>query len=281
MCSKFSTVEDNHLLKLLKDHPEIYDKDLKIYRDKSVKAVVWSEIARTLGRSVADCKGRWKNVRDYYKKRRSEVIKDEGFTSASFDSFKQRFKNLSFLEEIILRETQRDSGIYGIENVEQEDLLLEEDPLCLIKVENDTEFLETSNSVNSEPNQNTNEDQVISHEQNKDVQNIRKKRRRNNESLNDGSPTVSPDPATSMFFESIAMTVSKFSPHLRAEAKIAVLKIVSKLEMQNLEEEVEDSGLKFDKREMQVNSPITDMSVSTCFSPNSGPNEDFEDSVFE
>ncbi|GBO01757.1 hypothetical protein AVEN_3661-1 [Araneus ventricosus] len=68
----FTVKEDEKLVKILKKFPCIYDASLQQYKDQSVKDNAWLEISECIERSVDDCKKRWRNIKDTYKKRQKK-----------------------------------------------------------------------------------------------------------------------------------------------------------------------------------------------------------------
>ncbi|KAJ8928544.1 hypothetical protein NQ314_018893 [Rhamnusium bicolor] len=67
---QFSPEEDEKLVELVARHPALYDAGHMEYKDQMMKENIWKEISNEVRRSVADCKKRWRYIRDTYMKQR-------------------------------------------------------------------------------------------------------------------------------------------------------------------------------------------------------------------
>ncbi|XP_023946298.2 uncharacterized protein LOC112051752 [Bicyclus anynana] len=59
---------DIKLIRLVKDNPVLYDHNHVKYMDFNSREVAWQKIGDELKRSAADCKVRWINIRDVYRR---------------------------------------------------------------------------------------------------------------------------------------------------------------------------------------------------------------------
>lgn len=101
----FTSTEDEKLVEIVAKYPSLYDKQNSIYKRQVVKDNAWKEIAEHLGRSAEDCKKRWRNIRDTYKRR---IRKEKSIYSSSSRAKKWALAEmLSFLHNV---ENKRSSG---------------------------------------------------------------------------------------------------------------------------------------------------------------------------
>ncbi|XP_045456607.1 uncharacterized protein LOC123666541 [Melitaea cinxia] len=59
---------DIKLIRLVRDNPVLYDHNNAKYMDFNMREVTWQKIGDELKRSAADCKVRWINIRDVYRR---------------------------------------------------------------------------------------------------------------------------------------------------------------------------------------------------------------------
>ncbi|XP_039969476.1 transcription factor Adf-1-like isoform X1 [Bactrocera tryoni] len=64
--NKKTLKEDKTLCNLVKQHPQLYDEGHKGYSQKKATDEAWHTIAESLGKSVPECKERWRNIRAAY-----------------------------------------------------------------------------------------------------------------------------------------------------------------------------------------------------------------------
>ncbi|XP_050671927.1 uncharacterized protein LOC126970188 [Leptidea sinapis] len=76
----FSTPErfDKKLLQLVKENPVLYDHNHAKYMDFNSREVAWQKIGDELKRPAADCKVRWVNIRDVYRRILKQKINKRG-----------------------------------------------------------------------------------------------------------------------------------------------------------------------------------------------------------
>ncbi|XP_017481974.1 PREDICTED: uncharacterized protein LOC108371013 isoform X1 [Rhagoletis zephyria] len=87
------------LIKLVKQHECLYDFSAPEYRDQSLKELIWKKIADELNTKDAECKKRWKSLRDTYTK----TIRKSHLTTSGKRLPKTKYKyadELSFLRGI-------------------------------------------------------------------------------------------------------------------------------------------------------------------------------------
>ncbi|XP_064082574.1 uncharacterized protein LOC135198679 [Macrobrachium nipponense] len=70
MAKEFSLDEDRLLIQNVEQYQAIYNTLSPDYREQSAKDDAWKQVSGRVGRSVEDCKWRWKNIRDTYGKRK-------------------------------------------------------------------------------------------------------------------------------------------------------------------------------------------------------------------
>ncbi|XP_055538231.1 uncharacterized protein LOC129725879 [Wyeomyia smithii] len=61
-------MDDEKLIELVRSHPVLYDLGEARYLDSRHKTVIWNRIAAELEAEANDCKSRWSNIRDQYRK---------------------------------------------------------------------------------------------------------------------------------------------------------------------------------------------------------------------
>ncbi|CAH2098990.1 unnamed protein product [Euphydryas editha] len=59
---------DIKLIRLVRENPVLYDHNNAKYMDFNMREVTWQKIGDELKRSAADCKVRWINIRDVYRR---------------------------------------------------------------------------------------------------------------------------------------------------------------------------------------------------------------------
>ncbi|XP_026493599.1 uncharacterized protein LOC113398875 [Vanessa tameamea] len=59
---------DIKLIRLVRENPVLYDHNNAKYMDFNMREVTWQKIGDDLKRSAADCKVRWINIRDVYRR---------------------------------------------------------------------------------------------------------------------------------------------------------------------------------------------------------------------
>ncbi|KAK9500827.1 hypothetical protein O3M35_002016 [Rhynocoris fuscipes] len=249
MSGKFSSEDDEILIELVRKNPALYSVKSMTYKNMVIKNNIWKEIAKTLGKKERDCQIRWKSIRDYYQRKKKEIVmKGKGIQSVpNPDTFFTKFKHLSFLDNnTIERETiinvqdaenlsniETDRILYAESNEVTNDIKVEEYPLVTeIKLINESNFIKDENiptSSKKRKRKTISEDVLI--------EKIKKNRLERKQIISKTLSTQTnceEDDAINLFFKSMAVTVSTFYPQLQARAKFEVMKIISQLEFENL-----------------------------------------------
>ncbi|XP_036317374.1 transcription factor Adf-1-like, partial [Rhagoletis pomonella] len=88
---------EENLINAIEKHRCIWDKSLLCYRDKNKKDMAWRDVSAVVGESEADCRKRWKSLRDRF----TIELKLQHQPSGSATSFRKNwayFDTLSFLK---------------------------------------------------------------------------------------------------------------------------------------------------------------------------------------
>ncbi|KAK9510151.1 hypothetical protein O3M35_004994 [Rhynocoris fuscipes] len=97
----FTVSEDEKLVQMVSKFPCIYDVYSLLYKAHSVKENAWKEIAEYVGRSVEDCKKRWRNIKDTHLKRQKKISAEN---AVSNKAKKWRLADmLTFLNQVDLK----------------------------------------------------------------------------------------------------------------------------------------------------------------------------------
>ncbi|KAG8250519.1 hypothetical protein J6590_099879 [Homalodisca vitripennis] len=70
--STFNAADDEQLVELVAGHRILWDYSEKDFKNTLKKELIWTEIARLLNKTGEQCKKRWRNIRDHYKKMKSQ-----------------------------------------------------------------------------------------------------------------------------------------------------------------------------------------------------------------
>ncbi|KAF2903301.1 hypothetical protein ILUMI_02890 [Ignelater luminosus] len=230
----FTACEDHKLVECMSQHPSIYDARNSGFKqeDKVARYNLWTQVAEEVGRTVPDCKRRWRHIRDTFIKhqramkqrpgwkprwsllRRLDFLKSAS-TSRRKENCLDRDKN-SLQNEINLFQDGNGQSIEHLFTLTTE--ISEEDE----NRERNCKFLTThcpnGKAINSLKRK--------SDEQSQEVETLK---RRKEVPKDDSS-----DPVL-IFFRSMALTVRNLEPDLIVEAKSRILAIVSELEMKSLQ----------------------------------------------
>ncbi|GBN71981.1 hypothetical protein AVEN_218915-1 [Araneus ventricosus] len=269
----FTVKEDEKLVKILKKFPCIYDASLPQYKDQSVKDNAWLEISECIERSVDDCKKRWRNIKDTYKKRQKKGKSTAGSRGKKWPLA----DSLTFLnkidhknESIPSRETHSQKDAMTGETAQlpstsstkdSQSQIVEED-IPTLKRNHTTKDAQsqslkdiltfgrnhTTNNIESrgveeiptfERNHTTRDTQSQDMEGNISTFKRPSKRPRQNENIFDLMDSWGierekrDDDDVDLFFKSIACCVKKLKPDLINEAKMQFLQMVIDLENRN------------------------------------------------
>lgn len=238
---QFSPVEDEKLIADVSNHPVLFDSREKNYKNNGAKGLVWETVAVKVNRTADDCKKRWRSIRDTFKK----IKRGKKYRTRRKIKWPLMDK-LSFLDNPLFE--TRQSLFYSTRN--RDEHIIEKVRKRSNSSDSDNSEIPTGCATSLEAELQNN----ISHSTKKricasssvpqrhrtdslsdDVLDVLERRSLEREKLLDNiSRTVEDDcDATLIFFKSMAMTVKKFPPHLVAEAKIAVLKIINDLDIKS------------------------------------------------
>ncbi|XP_045527019.1 uncharacterized protein LOC123715775 [Pieris brassicae] len=216
---------DKKLLLLVKENPVLYNTNHARYMDCNAREVAWQKIGDELKRPAADCKIRWINIRDVYRRILRQLATNTGLRKKQY-----KYENeISFLKPFF------------------------KDITSFYKYESD----QGSDPLNNEEESNDGCDEPI---QPKVERKVRKKRRRevpcqDSDDQEDEAPTILTD--TSMpteldasdpvdaFLLSIGTTLKTFSPYHLNVAKSKIFSIVQEHELQQIVQK-ERSGTSHD-----------------------------------
>ncbi|VDP05677.1 unnamed protein product [Soboliphyme baturini] len=88
------TMDNERLIAAVAAYPELYDTSLNPYRDGQRKDSIWNMIACNMKHSSAECKTRWKNLRDSFVK----ILRSGGVTKRGIAKRPWRYaKQMEFL----------------------------------------------------------------------------------------------------------------------------------------------------------------------------------------
>lgn len=90
----FSSTDEERLIELIKSKEYMYNVSHSDYKDRLKKNKAWEEIAKTLSKSVEDCKKKWKNIKDQFDRTKKKQPTGSGASSSQ----NKRNESLSFLD---------------------------------------------------------------------------------------------------------------------------------------------------------------------------------------
>ncbi|KAE9525312.1 hypothetical protein AGLY_014380 [Aphis glycines] len=126
----FTHEDDIVLVDLIRQHRELYDVHHERYKDIVFKDLKWNEISTEIGKSVYQCKRRWKNIKAFYLKSKSNME-----TGSSVDNNWSLSSHVSFLDENMYEQNIKSSSQNGEAQLElgQQifDKVLHDDDLAL------------------------------------------------------------------------------------------------------------------------------------------------------
>ncbi|XP_046397263.1 uncharacterized protein LOC124164124 isoform X2 [Ischnura elegans] len=99
----FTYSMDIRLIYLVKKHPYLYKASDAGFRDANLKNRVWEEIAKSMSKTVTECKTRWRTIRDSYRKNKKKARLDDDAPSRS----KYDDDNLRFLDDVPMKERRK------------------------------------------------------------------------------------------------------------------------------------------------------------------------------
>ncbi|XP_046663966.1 transcription factor Adf-1-like [Homalodisca vitripennis] len=217
---RFSHADDNRLVDSIKGFPILYNHE-RFFTSKNGSLIKenWRAVATAVGRDEEACKKRWRDIRDHYFKLKRKQKKTDSpivtrwpiFEKLSFLDNARRYKraNWSHLSHADLEETSIE--IYG--------------PETMFKVEAD------SGSESVQGTESPCQMEYVGIPPPPPATSFYSPELPSGAELPGGSdnPAAEEDDVDS-FMRSIALTVKKFPPRVRAEAKFKILAAVTELE---------------------------------------------------
>ncbi|KAJ8928436.1 hypothetical protein NQ314_019025 [Rhamnusium bicolor] len=226
---QFSPEEDEKLVELVARHPALYDAGHMEYKDQMMKEIIWKEISNEVRRSVADCKKRWKNIRDTYMKQRKP-----GSTGSA-----AKGKSKCIQSNITTEELNENSNNELNENPVEQD----KNTVSETVISNNNSVNTAVNLISENGQKRTGSSTPTSClKKRKDnsgkIIEILQKRSTERENLlkNICGKNIEEEDAVLTFFKSLAMTVKSFPPELIVQAKSRVHHIISELELQSIQQ---------------------------------------------
>ncbi|KAJ8938643.1 hypothetical protein NQ314_011382 [Rhamnusium bicolor] len=226
---QFSPEEDEKLVELVARHPALYDAGHMKYKDQMMKENIWKEISNEVRRSVADCKKRWRNIRDIYMKQRKP-----GSTGSA-----AKGKSKCTQSNITTEELNENSNNELNENPVGQD----ENTVSETVISNNNSVNTAVNLISENGQKRTGSSTPTSClKKRKDnsgkIIEILQKRSTERENLlkNICGKNIEEEDAVLTFFKSLAMTVKSFPPELIVQAKFRVHHIISELELQSIQQ---------------------------------------------
>ncbi|CAH0720199.1 unnamed protein product, partial [Brenthis ino] len=225
--AKFGKEKDELLIESVKMYKSLYDakNTAKNFKNNIAKHKCWEEISAVIGFPVAECKKRWKSLRDQYTKKR----KGESTSTERTNSNWEYMSLMSFLSNAIKIHEANDNEplqYIGIEFVKEEN--------------SDEEEQLDQQSVNEDASVNIKEiAQNIQHATKRNslqpITRVMARRHAQRSTFYEKRINKVPKIKTPMqkFFESMADIVDKLPPQLQAEVRLKVCQIVTETELKH------------------------------------------------
>lgn len=223
---RFTRELDEKLIELVSKNAVLYDTYHKYYKDLNIRDDVWLAISSIVGKTVQDCKTRWRSLRDLYHRKKKDQKMGKKVRSPW-----EYMEAMSFLEEFT---TEKKSFQGDISDEHDEDTKIE------IKQEFDSEIASSSTRTTSSHHNGADPEEPMPPKKPKlDVE--------CHHSSYDNTAilhllreirdlTKAKESPISSFFDSMAKTVMQFPPAQAAEVKLKVCQIVTEMECRILEE---------------------------------------------
>ncbi|CAB3222386.1 unnamed protein product [Arctia plantaginis] len=96
------------LISLVQKYRELYDLGDPRYHDEQRRMNIWQEIAQILNETPANCKERWKRIRDNYRRAKKLRVTKSGQAATNIEPIRFE-KELSFLSPFICNDIQQNS----------------------------------------------------------------------------------------------------------------------------------------------------------------------------
>ncbi|KAG7155598.1 Transcription factor Adf-1-like 2 [Homarus americanus] len=255
-------IMDERLIEVVRGYEELFDMTNKKYSDNLHKDKIWKVIGEAINKPGHECKLRWGNLRDQYRRYLRKINTKSGQEAVNVTKWRYA-DEMSFIKPFLRdRETMTS---------------LEEETVNTVVTE------ETESGIPCSKNKRGREaGQTLSDEEASSIQSEAATRRRSrppakkfvhipetpsfvlmkhlieSESQKGGNP---PD-AVDLFFQSISATVKKFSPYHQNICKTKVLALVSELELIELADQSSQSSAT-----SSAFASGTNLSQTSSFSP--------------
>ncbi|CAG4985147.1 unnamed protein product [Colias eurytheme] len=102
---------DKKLIKLVRENPVLYDNNHVKYMDFNSREVAWQKIGDELKRPASDCKDRWINIRDVYRRILRQLTNNKGSRRKQYKYEKEMSFLRPFYRDIVhISEEDSDRG---------------------------------------------------------------------------------------------------------------------------------------------------------------------------
>ncbi|ENN81998.1 uncharacterized protein LOC109546199 [Dendroctonus ponderosae] len=215
---RFTRELDEKLIELVAENEVLYDHKHKYYKDLSMRDDVWLAISSIVGKSVLDCKTRWRSLRDLYHRKKKEQKMGKKLRAPW-----EYMESMKFLEKFT---TEKKVAQEDTSDAQDEDTKID------IKLEFDPSTPTTSTNQNGAssdeciPAKKPRIEEIYQSYDNSAILHILQE-------IRDLSKKKD-DPITT-FFDSMAKTVVSFPPAQAAEVKLKVCQIVTEMECKILD----------------------------------------------
>ncbi|XP_054288967.1 uncharacterized protein LOC129004415 [Macrosteles quadrilineatus] len=234
----FTLEEDEKLVEAISPHPEIYNLRHPLYKDQRARNNVWEAISEEVGRSIADCKKRWRNIKDTHDRRIREnnktgseappckkgkkwQLEEQLSFLHTADVKRKSFCNINSGNEENARDEQDDSVGLNVSDNEQDTLA---DAAAYVPPQpTPPKLVSPKNNSADQQKKMTYRDKIsfaiekCSKERDVMIMNLLQKDDETDDDI-------------SLFFKSIAKSVQKMPPNLQQRAKLETLSLISNIE---------------------------------------------------
>ncbi|KAL1488308.1 hypothetical protein ABEB36_015257 [Hypothenemus hampei] len=242
--ARFSVECDDLLIEGVQKHSCLYSFEHENYKDINVKENCWREIATSVGRSVVDCKKRWKNMKDTYFRKKKNSKLGTGSSSSVKPIKWSLFRQLEFLENVKTQRASKNTAISlvdcepdnDIDNTENEAIInLEESinlqsPQSSVSQKDDEKNGNSSNSLGSSPSSFVPRKRVRENTNAAILRSLEERSQKRMEILKSMQIQNEPEDDVDLFMRSISVSIKKLPPELIAEAKLNILTLVTTLQ---------------------------------------------------
>ncbi|XP_076028763.1 uncharacterized protein LOC143017775 [Oratosquilla oratoria] len=247
MAPKFSDEQDEILVEEVSKQPSLWQLSHPTYKDQRVRDTVWAEVADKVGRTVHDCKKRWRNIKDTYDRKKIKII-------VSAPPPMKKGKKWALEEKLsFLQSADELRGCFSSVTATKEEFV--DDPEQVViepLLPDDTSSRhseqsiptpsassiplppQTSSQQSSTRTQEATSNISRTNHREKDVANLEMRIAERNEIIKNLLSAEQNLDEIDLFFQSIAKSVKKLPPHLQHRAKVETLTTIGKLEVEML-----------------------------------------------